>query len=410
MNGIVRRLPGSLIGVAVAAAGLVIATPGTPAFACGEQSRAAAGGGGLQLASVAGLSPVQVSGPGSLNVPAGGAAPFSITVENSGRRFGGSIDLEVRTSGPSSFPALTVELAGSNGGTTTWRRLAEEGTPGARWFGSGGLSFQPGQTSTGFRLGIGPDALAERLRVTAHVRDTAGLQVGVTAFDVTVTGAAVRVRGTFPSELRSGAAYREFDVEVRNPSTRAYHDVRASLSLTGLTDAPSPQGAGHLSVADVQLERRSGGSWHRLTLRPGCDPVFSGTLAGPFDLEAGASRTLHLRIRLADSSATKPHPARYFLSAGPAGNADAQGSLDGNFLLRPRQVADPGPTSPPAPTHSTGPTPDATAPASLPPAIEPASLHDTGPATWPLAGAIALLLGGIGALVVAARRWHLARR
>ena len=42
--------------------------------------------------------------------------------------------------------------------------------------------------------------------------------------------------------------------------------------------------------------------------------------------------------------------------------------------------------------------------------IEPAGLHDTGPASWPLAGAIALLLGGIGTLVVAARRWQLARR
>jgi hypothetical protein len=275
MNGTVRRLPGWLVGVAVAAAGLVIATPGTPAFACGEQAVVASGGGGVQLAGVAGVALVQVTGPGSVNVPAGGAALFSVTVDNAGRGFGGSVDLEVRTSGPSIFPSMTMELQGSAGNVVTWRRLAEEGTPGARWFTADGLSFHPGQTSEGFRLGVRPEALGSRLRITAHLRDTAGTQLGATTFDVTVTDAALRVRSTFPAELRRGAAYREFDVEVRNPSSRTYQGVRASLSLTGLTGKPTPREAGYLSPADIRLEHRSGGTWHRVVLRPGCDPVFS---------------------------------------------------------------------------------------------------------------------------------------
>jgi len=398
-----------LTGVGVAAAGLVIATPATPAFACGGQAGFSSGGTGLQATGVARLSPVQVSGPGRVNVPAGGAASFGVTVDNAGGRFGGSIDLEVRTSGPSILPAMTVELQGSSGNVTTWKRLAEEGTPGARWFTADGLSFHPGQRSEGFRLGVQPEALGKRLRITAHVRDTAGRQLGATTFDVTVTDAALRVRSTFPAELRRGAPYREFYVEIRNPSTRIYHDVRASLSLTGLTGKPTPREAGFLSSADIRLELRSGGTWHRLVVRPGCDPVFSAALGEPFDLEANASRTLHLRIRLDESPATKPQPALYYLYAGPAGKLDAQGSINGNLLIRPRQISateSAGPT----PTHSAGPTPRPTAPATHPAATTgptvaaPDGLPDTGTAIWPLAGGIALLLGGIGALVAVRRR------
>jgi LPXTG-motif cell wall-anchored protein len=137
-------------------------------------------------------------------------------------------------------------------------------------------------------------------------------------------------------------------------------------------------------------------------------------LGEPFDLEAGASRTMHLRIRFENTPATKPHPALYYLYAGPAGNVDAQGSLNGDLVIRPGQIA---PTKQPAPTptRSTAPTPRTTAPATHPaatataPTAAPASLPDTGPAIWPLAGGIALLLGGGGALV-AARRRHGARR
>jgi LPXTG-motif cell wall-anchored protein len=408
-----RRLPVWWTGAAMVAAGLVIVAPGT-ASACGGQTGLASGGAGLPAAGSAGISAVQVTGGGPVSVPAGGAASFGVTVANTGGRFGGSIELEVRTSGPSSIPALTVELAGSRGDTKTWTRLAEEGTPGARWFAAAGLSFQSGESSTEFRLGVPPDAVGKRLRITAHVRDTAGRQVGAAIFDVTVTDAAVRVRSTFPAELRRGAGYREFDVEVRNRSTRTYHDVRASLSFTGLTGVPIPREAGHLSDADIRLERRSGGTWQRLAVHPGCDPVYSAALGEPFDLEAGGSRTLHLRIRLADSPATIPHPAQYYLGAGPAGNPDALSILSENFLIRPRQNSGTGPAGRPAPTHGDGPASAATAPAAhpaapTPPAAAPASLPHTGAPIWPLAGGIALLLGGTGALV-AARRRHMGRR
>ncbi|MFL6127462.1 MAG: hypothetical protein ACJ73E_00155 [Mycobacteriales bacterium] len=363
-------------------------------------------------------SGVQVRGGGAFNVPAGGAAPFSVTVVNTGGRFTGRIDLEVRTSSAAGLPAMTMELQVDGERTITWKRLAEEGTPGARWFTARGLSFQAGEVSTGFRLGVRPDALGTRLRIIAHVRDNAGRQAGGTTIDATVTDAAVRVRGRFPAELRRGAAYREFDVEVGNPSTRTYHDVRATLTVTGLSDVPAPPEAGYLSAPDIRLERRDGGSWHRLVVVPGCDPAPSAALAEPFDLEANATRTLHLRIRLADSPATRPHPASYWLDAGPAGNVDALDSLSGSFLIQPRQISptlwpDRTPTTEPAPpTAAPAPHPTATQPPAptTSPVAAPASLPDTGPPTWPLAGGIALLLGGTAAAVLAARRRHPARR
>jgi hypothetical protein len=412
-------MPGWLVGLAVAATGLVVAAPGTPAYACGEQTWAAsADSAGLQRTAVAtGLPSVQVRGGGPFNVPAGGAAPFSVTVANTGGRFVGSIDLEVRTSGPSGLPAMTMELQVNGEHTITWKRLPEEGTPGARWFTLRGLSFQAGESGPGFRVGVGPEALGTRLRITAHVRDSAGRQAGATTFDATVTDAAVRVRGTFPAELQRGAAYREFEVEVHNPSTKTYHNVRATLAMTGLSEVPTPPEAGSLSVKDIRLERRDGGSWHRLVVVPGCDPTPSAALAEPFDLAAGATRTLHLHIRLADSPATKPHPATYSLDASPAGNVDALGSLSGAFLIRPRQLS---PTRSPEPTPTTEPAPTTTAPAppptatqppatDTPPLAAPARLPDTGPPIWPLAGGIALLLGGTATALLARRR-HLSRR
>lgn len=421
MDGTVRRLPGWLVGVAVAAAGVVVVAPGTPAYACGERTWAAsAGSAGLQRTAVAtGLSPVQVRGGGPINVPAGGAARFGVTVVNTGGRFGGSVDLEVRTSGPSDLPTMKMELQVNGERTISWTRLAEEGTPGARWFTVPGLSFQAGESGPGFRLGVGPEELGRRMRIIAHVRDSAGRQVGATTFDATVIDAAVRVRGTFPAELRRGAAYREFDVEVHNPSTKAYHKVRAGLAMTGLTDVPTPREGGGLSARDIRLERRDGGSWHRLVVVPGCDPAPSAALAEPFDLAAGGTRTLHLRIRLADSPATKPHPASYWLDAGPAGNVDALGSVSGSFLIRPHQLSstrlpEPAPirTSEPAPaTTAPAPHPTATQPATAaPPLAAPAGLPDTGAPIWPLAAGITLLLGGTAAALLAARRRHLGRR
>ena len=414
MNGTVRKAPVWLIGVAVAAAGMVIATPAAPAFACpGEQTWTASGGkaGLLRTAVPTGLTSVRVRGGGPVNVPAGGRAPLTVTVVNTGGRFTGSIELEVRAGDASGLPAVTMELQVDGEQTVTWRRLAEEGTPGARWFTVPGLSFQAGEVSTGFRLGVRPEALGKRLRIIAHVRDNGGREVGATTFDATVTDAAIAVRGTFPAELRRGSAYREFDVEVHNPSTRTYRNVGAGLAMTGLSAAPTPPEAGSLSAPDIRLERRDGGGWHRLTVHPGCDPTPSAALVAPFDLAAGATRTLHLRIRLADSPATKPHPASYFLDAGPAGNVDAQGSLSGSFLIQPRQSATNPPAPVPPPTTTQAPQPTGTQPPATPtpPLAAPANLPDTGRSIWPLAASIALVLGGTAALggtvaLLAARR------
>jgi hypothetical protein len=420
MNGTVRKAPVWLIGVAVAAAGMVIATPAAPAFACpGEQTWAAPGGtaGLLRTAVTTGLTSVRVRGGGPVNVPAGGAAPLTVTVVNTGGRFAGRIELEVRAGDPSGLPAVTMDLQVDGAQTVTWRRLAEEGTAGARWFTVPGLSFQAGEVSTGFRLGVRPEALGKRLRITAHVRDNGGREVGATAFDVTVTDAAIQVRGTFPAELRRGSSYREFDVEVHNLSTRTYHNVGVGLAMTGLSAVPTPPEAGSLSVPDIRLERRDGGSWRRLTVHPGCDPTPAAALAAPFDLAAGAARTLHLRIRLADSPATKPHPASYFLDAGPVGDVDAQGSLSGSFLIQPRQSATNPPAPAPPPTTTQAPQPTETQPpaTSTPPLAAPANLPDTGRSIWPLAASIALVLGGTAVLggitaLLAARRRQRAGR
>ena len=96
MNGTVRKLPIWWIGLAVAAAGMVIATPATPAFACpGDQTWTASDGkaGLLRTAVTTGLTSVQVRGGGPVNVPAGGTAPLTVTVVNTGGRLAGSIDL-----------------------------------------------------------------------------------------------------------------------------------------------------------------------------------------------------------------------------------------------------------------------------------------------------------------------------
>jgi hypothetical protein len=407
MNGTVRKLPVWWMGVVVAAAGMVIATPATPAFACpGEQTWAAPGGkaGLLRTAVTTGLTSAEVRGGGPVNVPAGGTAPLTVTVLNTGGRFAGSIDLELRPGDPSGLPAVTMERQVDGEQTVTWRRLAEEGTAGARWFTVPGLSFQAGEVSTGFRLGVRPEALGKRLRITAHVRDNGGREVGATTFDATVTDAAIKVRGTFPAELRRGSAYREFDVQVHNPATKTYRNVGASLAMTGLSAAPTPPEAGSLSVPDIRLERRDGGSWHRLTVHPGCDPTPSAALTTPFDLAAGATRTLHLRIRLADSPATKPHPASYSLYAGPAGDIDAQGSLSGSFLIQPRQSAthSPAPTGTQAapPTTTQAPQPTETQPpaTSTPQLGAAANRPDTGPSIWLLAASIAAVVGGTAAL------------
>ena len=189
MNGTVRKTPVWLIGVAVAAAGMVIATPVAPAFACpGEQALVASGGtaGLLRTAVTSGLTSIQVRGGGPVNVPAGGAAPLTVTVVNTGSRFAGLIELEVRPSDPSGLPALTMELQVDGAQTVTWRRLAEVGTAGRAVVhrarpelpGKGGFDGVPARGSAG---GAGQAGVDHRTCPGHRGRGVA------TAFDATVT-------------------------------------------------------------------------------------------------------------------------------------------------------------------------------------------------------------------------------
>jgi hypothetical protein len=75
--------------------------------------------------------------------------------------------------------------------------------------------------------GPGAAVPGQRLRVTAHVLDAGGAEVGATAFTATVTAAALQVRGTFPGEPRRGGPYREFDVVVRNLAAAAFPGPRS---------------------------------------------------------------------------------------------------------------------------------------------------------------------------------------
>jgi hypothetical protein len=419
MNGIVRGLPGSVLAATVVAAGLAIAAPAAPAFACGEEESWARPGSSPALRQPVAadrLGSVDVNGPGTFAVPAGGATAFGVTVANRGAGIRGSIELQVSARSATRLPAMTMEVSGSRGGVTTWRRLAEEGTPGSRWYAVKGLNFQAGQSTAGFRLGVAPEAYGARLRIAARVRDAAGREVGSATGDVTVTDAALQVRTTFPGELRRGGGYREFDIQVRNPSTRAYRAVSASLTLTALGVKPNPREAGYLSAPGIRLEQLSSGSWQRLAVHPGCDPSPWATVGPPFDLAAGASRTLHLRIRLAATPGTQTLIAHYWASAAVPRNGGADASVDGTLLVRPRQIVPTTSAAPVPPESPTGvdpspapatqpavPTPSAT-PAPPPGATRPAGLPDTGPPLWPLAAGIILVVAGGAAALVARRR------
>ncbi len=429
MKDVVRRLPIWLAGLTVAAAGVLVAAPPASALGCGEQAVAgfsggtaeAVRGGTAEVTSgvAAWSSPVQVTGPGSLAFPAGGATPFSVTVTNAGPGFTGRIQLQVTAKDPLSLPVTTMERSISSETVKTWKTLPADVAPGMRSFTADGLSFHTGEASTEFRVHVPLDALGRQLHVSARIQDAAGRLAGSTDIDATVTDAALRVHTTFPTQLRRGGTYREFDVDVGNPSTITYHNVRALLSMTGLTGVPTSREAGYLTFTDIQLENRSDGTWKRLTITVGCDPVSTAALGGPFDLRAGASRTLHLRIRLADSPATKPLAADYYLDATPAGHIDAQGSHSGRFLIQPRQTSTAGqggmkPTTTAKPATAGGPTASPTTPTGRPEAstglpVDAASrLPDTGRPIWPLAGGAALLLGGVAALLYTRRRRHTA--
>ena len=409
---------------AAAAATLVLAAPGTPALACGAPAPPGAATRSADTATGAGAptdtGTTQVIGPGPVDLPAGGAARFAITFRNPDPAFDGTIALAVRaTDTDVPRPSVTVGQADHSGVLIRWRTLSSEGAAGTLWFESGRLRFGTGETSTEFRIAV-PAGTAPgiQLRIGATVTDTAHRPFGATTFLATVTEAPLQVRTTLPASLRRGDGFRPFDIVVRNSSDTSRHQVRVNLAVTPLTGTPVPRTAGTVTPSDLVLEGRIGAGWLPMPLHAGCDPTYSATLTAPLHLAPGASHLLRLRIRIADSPATTPHPVLYFVSAHETGIAhpdspDTSGHLEGSLLILPHRIT---PTQPPKtqPTKTqptkTQPTTEAPAPVPTPdadptagtgapaPAAAPTRLADTGAPAWPLVGGLTLGLGGLGAL------------
>jgi hypothetical protein len=403
-----------------AAATLVLAAPVPPALACGGPAPPGAATGsadtttGTRAPTDSGTT--QVIGPRSLDLPAGAAARFAITFRNPDPAFSGTIALSVRaTDSDVPRPPVTVEQADPSGALIRWRQLSAEGAAGTLWFESGRLRFGTGMTSTEFRIGVPAEtAPGARLQIDALVKNTRGV-LGATGFPATVTEAPLQVRTTFPASLRRGDGYRPFDIVVRNPSDTKRHRVRVNLAVTPLAGTPVPRTAGSLTPSDIVLEGRIGGRWLPIPLHPGCDPVYSATLTELPDLAPGASQFLRLRLRIADSPATTPHPALYYVTAHETGarpdGPDTSGHVDGSFLIRPHRTTPAGPPSQPstqpATQPKTRPTTEAPAPVPTPsgptagtdaPAPAATRLADTGPSAWPLVAGLTLGLCGLGAL------------
>jgi hypothetical protein len=403
-----------------AAATLVLAAPGTPALACGRPAPpgAATGSAGTATSTEAptDTGATQVTGPGPVDLPAGASARFAISFRNPDPAFSGRIALSVRaTDTEVPRPSVTVEQADHSGVLIRWRQLSWEGAAGTLWFESGRLRFGTGVTSTEFRIGVPADtAPGIQLRIGALVTDTAERPFGATSFLATVSEAPLQVRTTFPASLRRGDGFRPFDIVVRNPSDTTRHRARVHLTVTGLTGTPVPRTAGTVTANDLMLEGRIGGRWLPIPLHPGCDPVYSATLTELPDLAPGASQVLRLRLRIADSPATTPHPALYYATARETGarpdGPDTSGHLEGSFLIRPHRIAPRQPPTQPATQQKTRPTTEAPTPVPTPsadptagtdaPAPAATRLADTGTSAWPLVGGLTLGLGGLGALAI----------
>jgi hypothetical protein len=159
-------------------------------------------------------------------------------------------------------------------------------------------------------------------------------------------------------------------------------------------------------ASDIRLERAAGSGWERLDVRTGCDPTYFAQLSRPFELAAGESRTLRLRIGLADSAATAPHPAHYWVSAVESRNVDSLVEVAGDLLIRPHRLVGAAPTPQPVvPAASAAPAnrPVPTASAE-PAATQPVALPDSGPPIWPFALGSVLLVTAGTALTEAVRR------
>jgi hypothetical protein len=399
-NRVARRLP-AWLAVPVMATGIVTATPAMSAFACGAETTAyrvdqstvvAAPAAAARAGST--VPAVQVSGPGSLVLPAGTATPFAITVTNSGATFAGRIWFEVSGGDDLGKPGITMEMSPAGGG---WKTLPDEGAMGRRYFTADDLTFQTGESSFGFRVTVA--AARERLGFRAELQGPTG-QTASTGFSARVTEAEPakpRVRTTFPAKLERGGPWSEFGVTVGNPSTTTYNKLKVHLNLTALAQAPR-KGRGYLAARDVRLEQRVGGTWQRVALHDGdCDPGVSATLSGPSDLRPGASRNLKLRIRLADSTPKALRAGTYSLPV-TVQEIDDAGAIAGRFVIEPRR-APAGGSQPPGASKPKPTTTSSPAGSNRPPVAEPTKLAHTGAVLLPLVGGAVLLLGGIGVLV-----------
>jgi hypothetical protein len=421
MRTMTWRLPVWLAAAALGA-GMVIA-PGMSAYACGAEKPPAASDeitAGVERADVvrtaAKTSPVQVrTHPESLALKPGRSARLAVKVTNSGPKFTGKFEIGPNSASDGRGPSLTsIDIDRSTGGG--WTELPTEGGMGRWWFIADGLTFRTGQTAVTFRVNVPAEATpGQRLRLEIRLSNAAGEPVARTSLQGTVTGAKPLLRATFPDRLRRGGPYREFDVAVRNPSATTLHRVQLQLVL--VTRAAAPNDA-FLMAKDVRLEKRVGRAWQRIALRNGdCDPspgVVSAMISGPFDLGPSASRNLHLRIRLTDSTPAALRSGDYHVNVNSP-DLEEDLLITGHFLIEPRrqsggsgQPSSPPPAKPSAPAAPGSHTQPA-APGSWT-AEAPKELAHTGAALLPLAGGLLLMLGGLGVLALARRRHPADRR
>jgi LPXTG-motif cell wall-anchored protein len=417
-----RRLPVWLAGAALGA-GTVIAVPSTSAYACAAENPPAAPGGITARAeradvvrTAAEASPVQVSAhPGSLVLERGSAPRFAVEVTNSGPKFTGRIDIAANSASDGlGLPGISIDRSTGGG----WTELPMEGAAGTWWFTGAGLTFRTGQTAFDFRVNVSAKATpGQQLRFGIRVTNAAGKPVAFTSIQGTVTGAKPLLRTTFPDRLRRGGPYREFDVAVRNPTAATFHDVRLVVAF----EAAPNDARDRLKAKDIQLEKRVGGAWQRMDVRSeggggcgcGCSWGPGSTISGPFDLGPSASRNLHLRIRLTDSTPAALRSGNYAMDM-ISPDLEEVLSINGRFLIEPRRQSGGSgqPSSPPATKPS---TPAATGSHTQPAtpgsqhAEAPSELPHTGAAALlPFAGGLLLMLGGFGVLALA-RRHQLTR-
>jgi LPXTG-motif cell wall-anchored protein len=425
MKTMTRRLPVWLAGAALGA-GTVIAVPSMPAYACGAENPPPASDGITARAEPADVvqtaaetSPVQVSAhPGSLALERGSAARFAVEVTNSGPEFTGKIAIAANSASDGlGLPGISIDRSTGGG----WTKLPMEGAAGTWWFAGDGLTFRTGQTAFTFRVNVSAKATpGQQLRFGIRVTNAADKPVAFTSIQGTVTGAKPLLRTTFPDRLRRGGPYREFDVAVRNPTAATFHKVRLIVAF----EAAPNNARGRLKAKDVRLEKRVGGAWQRMALSSdgdggcgggcGCDSGVTSMISGPFDLGPSASRNLHLRIRLTDSTPAALRSGNYVMDM-ISPDLEEVLSIDGRFLIEPRRQSGGSgqPSSPPATKPSIRAATDSHTQPATPGSQHteaPSELPHTGASFLPFAGGLLLMLGGFGVLALVRRRRPADRR